>query len=268
MDAQLRRRLEASGYSESGFADRYDAARPRPPAALKTLLAPLLPHWPPRMVVDLGSGTGLSTRYWADSAGDVVGVEPNADMCDWAQRHTRETSVRYVNAPGEATGLDSGIADLVTAAQSLQWMEPDGVVPEIYRLLRPGGVLCAYQYASLQTPDWSLEAAWARVRDRVGRLRAERGLDDELRLWPVSRESLEAPGLLVDVRETVAHSVEEGDGARLLAFALSEGSLRTLLAGGATEEEIGLDDLRRAAARVVTPVHWWIGYRVWLARRD
>lgn len=267
MDADLRQRLEASGYHRPGFAERYDAARPRPPAALKELLPPLTGSTRPRLVVDLGSGTGLSTRFWADLAEEVIGIEPNHAMRGWAERVTAEANVRYLPAPAEQTGLPRGSADLVTAAQSLQWMSPEATFAEIGRLLRPGGVFCAYEYLTLQTPLWEPEAAWARVREATGRLRVERRLDQDLRLWPTGRERLETSGVFRHVRELAIHSVEEGDGERLVALALSEGSLQTLLASGVTEEEIGLDELRRVAARMRKPVRWWIGYRVWLGVR-
>ena len=60
------------------------------------------------------------------------------------------------------------------------------------------------------------------------------------------------------------HSVEEGDGDRLIGFALSEGSMRTLLDAGASESDVGLDRLRHVAAAMPEVVPWWIGYRAWI----
>jgi hypothetical protein len=60
--------------------------------------------------------------------------------------------------------------------------------------------------------------------------------------------------------ELALHSVESGDGDRLLALALSEGSMTTLLEAGVAEEEGGLDRLRAAAAKMPAPAPWWIGY--------
>jgi hypothetical protein len=53
----------------------------------------------------------------------------------------------------------------------------------------------------------------------------------------------------------------------LVGFALSEGSMKTLLEAGASEADVGLDRLRVAAAGMSQPVPWWIGYRVWLGRK-
>ena len=146
-------------------------------------------------------------------------------------------------------------------------MRPERVFPEIGRVLRPGGVFCAYEYVVLQTPLWEPEAEWHAVRARTRELRAERGLDEGKVIWPISTGRLEESGVFRHVRELVLHSVERGDGDRLVGLALSEGSLTTLLEAGATEEEIGLDRLRAAAAEMREPVPWWIGYRAWIGLR-
>jgi predicted O-methyltransferase YrrM len=70
----------------TGKASSYDRVRPTPPPALLDLLTQVihLPH--PALVVDLGSGTGLSTAIWGERAQQVIGIEPNADMRQEAAR--------------------------------------------------------------------------------------------------------------------------------------------------------------------------------------
>jgi len=64
----------------TGEATMYDRTRPTPPPVLLDILTQLL-HMPqPSVVVDLGSGTGLSTMIWGEPAKHVIGIEPNADM--------------------------------------------------------------------------------------------------------------------------------------------------------------------------------------------
>lgn len=264
MDDELRRRLDESGYARPGFAARYDRYRPRPPLALLDLLPPLAGVDRPGLVVDLGCGTGLSTRVWAERADQVVGVEPNDAMRSFAESAADAPNVRYVGASSYATGLPDSCADLVTAAQSLQWMRPERVFPEIGRILRAGGVFCSYEYFALQTPLWDPEAAWHFLLERKRELRAKLGLDQGVRPGPVSRARLEESGVFRSVRETALHSVEKGDGERLVGLALSEGSLTTLLEAGVSAEDVGLDRLRAAAATMREAVPWWIGYRVWI----
>jgi SAM-dependent methyltransferase len=185
-------------------------------------------------------------------------------MRAWAEESTREPNVRYVAASSYATGLTDASADLVTAAQSLQWMDPERVFPEIARILRAGGVFCAYQYDTLQTPLWRPEAESERVLGRKRELRKKLGLDQDRQRWPISRQRLEDSDVFRFVQELALHSIESGDGERLVGFALSEGSLTTLLQAGVSEEEVGLDRLRAAASEMREAVPWWIGYRVCL----
>jgi SAM-dependent methyltransferase len=256
--------LEHSGYSLPGFAERYDRYRPRPPSVLLELLPALAGIARPRLVVDLGSRTGLSTRFWAKRADRVVGIEPQAPMRELAEKLSTESNVEYVDALAHDTGLDDAAADIVTAAQSLQWMERDPTFAEIGRILRPGGVFCAYEYVQLQTPLWEPEAEWFDVIATKRRLREERGLDD--RIDPPALDHFERSGVFATVRELPLHSVEEGDGERLVELALSEGSLRTLLEAGVTEEEVGLDRLRELAGGMPS-VPWWICYRALIGRK-
>src|SRR6478672_3593224 len=121
-----------------GFADVYDAYRPRPPLAVLDILTQLAQTPQPALVVDLGSGTALSTTIWAGRAAAVVGVEPSADMRRQAEARTAVANVRYQEGYANATGLPDACADIVTCSQSLHWMEPDSTFAEIARILRPG----------------------------------------------------------------------------------------------------------------------------------
>jgi SAM-dependent methyltransferase len=265
VDDELRARLDRSGYDRSGFAAEYDRHRPRPPMVLLDLL-PRLAEGGLRLVVDLGSGTGLSTRPWADVAQEVVGVEPNDAMRRFAEGASTLGNVRYIGGSSYETGLPEASADIVAAAQSLQWMRPKDLFREVARILRPGGVFCAYNYFVFQTPLWEAATAFDRVQERKKELRLRLGLDSS-ETSPPSLDWLKRSGVFRETRELVVHSVEEGDGHRLVGFALSEGSMRTLLEAGVSEADVGLDRLRAVAGAMPHPVPWWIGYRVWIGRK-
>jgi SAM-dependent methyltransferase len=264
---ELERQLELSGYDAEGFAERYDAYRPRTPVALVELLTALTGGRVHR-VVDVGCGTGLSTRAWADAADEVIGIEPNDAMRRVAESVTSTENVRYQVGSSYATGLDDGCADVLTCSQSLQWMEPEPTLAEIRRVLRPDGQFSAYQYETLQTPYWEPEAAFGEVRRRVSVLNTQLGVRQERPRWPLSLDRVQQAAQFRDSRELFLHSVEEGDADRLVGFALSEGSTTTLLARGYSEDDLGLRLLRDAAARwLAKPAPWWLSYRVIVALR-
>jgi SAM-dependent methyltransferase len=267
-DDRLVHQLRRSGYSAPGFAARYDANRPRSPGILVELLPFLADVERPSLVVDLGSGTGLSTRLWGERAEAVVGVEPNPEMRAYAETATREANIRYMAGSSVATGLQDECADIVTAAQSLQWMEPVETFREIGRILRPAGVFAAYNYSSLLTGSWEVDLAFRRVREAVGRLRVELGLDAGKRRWPPTLDRLEESGEFRFTSEGSLHSVESGNADRLIGFLLSEGSVTTLLER-VSEQAIGLDRLRATAARSLgsESQRWYIGYSVWLGAK-
>src|SRR4051794_40464177 len=110
--------IERSGYDRAGFAARYDRYRPRPPRALLDVLCRYARVDRPAVVVDLGCGTGLSTRAWSGVAGRAIGVEPNPAMLAAA---APAPGVEYREAFAQATGLDGACADIVTCSQSLHW---------------------------------------------------------------------------------------------------------------------------------------------------
>ena len=145
----------------TGKASSYDRVRPTPPPALLDLLTQLIgmPH--PALVVDLGSGTGLSTAIWGERAERVIGIEPNADMRKEAihnvEDHPYAAHIEYREGVAHQTGLPDGCADIVTAAQSFHWMEPTSTLAEIARILRPGGLFAAYDYDSPPAIHWELD---------------------------------------------------------------------------------------------------------------
>ena len=125
----------------SGFADLYDAHRPSAPDHLGPLLTAYARADAP-LVVDLGSGTGLSSRWASGWAADVIGIEPNDDMRVQAQ--TRPVAnVTYREGTSSDTGLTAASADIVLAVQAMHWMEPVSTLAEVARILRPGGVFAA-----------------------------------------------------------------------------------------------------------------------------
>ena len=252
-----------------GFADVYDAYRPRPPLAVLDTLTQLAQAPQPALVVDLGSGTGLSTALWADRAAQVVGIEPSADMRRQAETRTAalpDAQVRFQEGYGYATGLPDRCADIVTCSQSLHWMEPESTFAEIARILRPGGIFAAYDCDWPPTFSWQVEQAYSACHAQAHAAEQAHQLSREVRSWDKGRhlERIRASERFRFTKEIVLHHVEQGGVERLIGLMRSQGGIATLLKNGVGEDEIGLTTLRDAAVAALGDaiVPWYFSYRV------
>jgi SAM-dependent methyltransferase len=126
----------------SGRAAAYAKHRPDyPPAAIDTILARCA-LGTGSLLVDVGCGTGIASRLLAARGLNVIGVEPNPEMraaAIAANALAGGPKVDYRDGQAEATGLPSGIAAAVLAAQAFHWFEPNAALQEFHRLLQPGG---------------------------------------------------------------------------------------------------------------------------------
>jgi SAM-dependent methyltransferase len=267
-DEWSKKLLRTSGYGETGFAAGFDANRPATPDVLVEILCLEAQVDRLQLVVDLGSGTGLSTRVWAHRADEVVGVEASPEMRDQAEVATSTANVRFVHAYAQATGLPDGEADIVTCSQALHWMEPEPTLAEAARLLRPGGVFAAYDYDWPPIVGWEVEAAFEEVlrRVRAGRAPDGRGMRfaKEAHL-----ERIKASGHFRYAREIVFHARDRADAKRIVGMALSLGPLTVLLKDGKSEDELGLTALREAAECSLggREAEIFLGYRIRLGVR-
>jgi SAM-dependent methyltransferase len=257
--------IRQSGYLGEGFAAEYHAFRPRPPAVLLDALTRYA-GGPPTLVVDLGSGTGLSTVAWAERATRVIGVEPNPKMREEAERHARTANVSFVSGYADATTVETGAADIVTCSQSFHWMEREATLDEASRILRPGGVFAAYDYDAVPVVHPELEAAW------FDHLRLRSHYRDEHRVeagWTrkPKHEHLEvirASGHFGYAREFVLHDELDAGAEELIGFARSLGLIPELIALGVSEAELGLTRLEETTRRALGSERTRIllGYRV------
>jgi SAM-dependent methyltransferase len=164
--------------------------------------------------------------------------------------------------------LPDGCADVVTASQAMHWFDPERALPEIARLLRPGGVLAAYDCDWPPVIDWETSAAWANLVARVEAEEARRGLPavhgGKEHLGRIRRS-----GLFRHCEQVAVHGRERGDAERLVALALSAiAHTAEFLADGCDEAGLGLAELRNVAARRrPEPQTWWWTYQVCLAVR-
>jgi ubiquinone/menaquinone biosynthesis C-methylase UbiE len=251
----------------SGYADLYQKFRPQPPSVIVQVLKQLAQMARPRLVVDMGCGTGLSTRTWAEHADKVIGIEPSQDMRSQAAALTKQENVSYQAGFSHQTGLDNNCADIVTCSQSLHWMEPQPTFAEVARILRPGGVFAAYDNDEPPTTAaWEAEAAYVEFLERVWQLEDKHKTREGLKRWPKAQhlDRMKSSGLFRYTKEFTLHHIEMGNADRLVGLALSQGSVAGLLKRGIEKSVLGLEKLKAIAESSLgsNPQPWYWSYRL------
>ena len=152
----------AAGFARA--ADVYERARPEYPPEAVAWLADRLDLRPGRVVVDVAAGTGKLTRLLVPTGARVVAVEPLAEMR--AVLREAVPAAEALEGTAEALPLLDACADAVTVAAAFHWFRRDEALPEIARVLRPGGQL-AIVY-NLRDPESELQQELSRMLERHG----------------------------------------------------------------------------------------------------
>ncbi len=172
------RRGAAFGAAAANYAEhRPDYAE----AAIRWALEPVRSRKPLR-VVDVGAGTGKLTAALARLGAEVIAVEPDPRML--AQLRAELPSVQSVPGSAEEIPRPDGSVDAVVAGQAMHWFDLDRAIPEIARVLVPGGIVAALWNMDDDRVGWVAGLAQIRNRDGdatvlgwrrgVGRAREER----------------------------------------------------------------------------------------------
>ncbi|GAA1438453.1 class I SAM-dependent methyltransferase [Leifsonia poae] len=142
---------DAHARSFDKAADVYEAARPGYPAeAVAWLLEGVSGP-----VLDLGAGTGKLTRSVLDRGFDAVAVDPSPAMLGVLAEALPEVDTRV--GSGERIPLDDASVGAVVAGQAWHWVDPAVAVPEVARVLRPGGTLGLVWNFRDESVDWVRE---------------------------------------------------------------------------------------------------------------
>jgi SAM-dependent methyltransferase len=142
-------RRQASSFGAAAAA--YERGRPPyPPEAVDWLL----PEGASR-VLDLGAGTGKLTRQLLDRGLDVIAVEPSEGMREQLARAVPGAAVRAGSA--EEIPLPDHSVDAVLVAQAWHWVDRSRAVPEVARVLVPGGQLGLVWNIRDEREDWVAE---------------------------------------------------------------------------------------------------------------
>ena len=188
-------------------ADAYDRGRPSYP----TQAAAWLVGEQPATVLELGAGTGKLTEVLVGLGHEVHATDPDAAMLE--RLRARLPLVRASATGAEEIPLADGSVDVVVAGQAFHWFDMERALPEINRVLRPGGHLALVWNQRDERVPW--------VR-RLGALLGDQDQRTDL------ADPVEHSGLFGWVEEETFKHRQVIDRESVLDLALSRSNIATL----------------------------------------
>jgi len=100
------------------------------------------------LALEIGPGPGYLGLEWLKNTRgtNLKGLDISSDMISMARRNAEEYSlserVEYLQSSGEKIPFEDGKFDAVFTSSSLhEWMEPQKIFNEIWRVLKKGGII-------------------------------------------------------------------------------------------------------------------------------
>lgn len=129
-------------------AEQYFKGRPFYPEAIFHPLKRL--QKPPTTFLDLGCGSGQSLTSFLNFASQQyknavqgIAIDPDPEMLALAERGE---NIRFTVGSAENIPLDNASVDLVLVGSAYHWFSRERAIPEMTRVLRPGGALFIFEY--------------------------------------------------------------------------------------------------------------------------
>ncbi len=135
-------------------ADEYDRLRSGPSDEALDWLIPAQTT----DALEIGAGTGILTQLLTARIPHVTAVEPDERMR--AVLASRATGAEVVAGTAEEIPAATASCDVVIAQSAWHWVDEARAVPEVARVLRPGGRLSLVWSGPDRTVDW-MRSLWA-----------------------------------------------------------------------------------------------------------
>ncbi len=117
------------------------------------------------LVLDIATGTGLIARRFYGRVKNVTGLDISPDMA----KHADECMDEIIFAPYEQMPFADNSFDAVVCRQGLQFAELDKAIPEIHRVLKPGGTVTLCHLTAYNDTDRELTFAIQKLRNPARR---------------------------------------------------------------------------------------------------
>ena len=137
----------ANPFSSDEMAAGYAKSRPPVhPLILQRAFTALGRTQPFPNALDVGCGSGVSTRALEGLAENTLGIDPAEAMLPWAAQTAPRA--RFQVAAAETLPVADHSVELITAAGSLNYADLDRFFPEAARALTAAGVILVYDFSA------------------------------------------------------------------------------------------------------------------------
>ena len=104
-------------------------------------------------ILDLGTGTGVLPRNMYSYGGNWIGTDISEEQIKQAKNLSVGMNIDYRVVATEKIDFSENAFDVITACQCFWYFDHKRVMPELYRILKPGGKLLVLYMAWLPYED-------------------------------------------------------------------------------------------------------------------
>lgn len=152
----------------SGTYEYYAKYRPDIPEEVIDVIVEHLGIKPSDRVLDIGCGTGQVALAMEGRCKEVVSLDPDPEMLEWAKKATKDSKTKliWLNYGAEDLGKikkRSPIFKLATVCRAFHWMNQDQVLKDLNDLIKEDGGIAILGDKSF----WTGNEKWQRVIKKV-----------------------------------------------------------------------------------------------------
>lgn len=168
-------------------ADEFERYRPDYPVELFEHILAAVPAHRRERAIDLGAGTGKSTRALLPHFREVIAIEPDSGMA--AKLKEEVPGIITFDVTAEDFSQPPSTADLVTLGNALHWMDVQRVFFNAHSWLHSGGIFAVYDRPLPETVPAiddivlaEMRGPWKPYRDQ--RLKYDKDWEEKVRTAP------------------------------------------------------------------------------------
>ena len=182
----------------------YESARPPYGAGFFPAAAEKLGLDRSQRLLDVGSGPGILAIGFRPYCREVIGVDPESGMVDWARGAAERAgaAATFIEGRFEDVAARLGVFDVVTIGPAIHWLDPEPARPALDRMVAPRGTILVCGASSVKDGRNPWLDAFDSERDRW---RGERPARDHNTFFADGRF---VPGRTIRVEGTYTVPVE------------------------------------------------------------